>query len=143
VTAPMRKLEYFENELSASPAGREILAIVVSHIDEVTDLVNRNRTVMVAWQRNHGPRFLTSAMDSGFDEHTPVRKEIDGVTLQRLVLRMADALQQTGSRPLAATVSRYTALALDAATECESLADLFAHIRTGRLQGASLQGVSP
>lgn len=137
MTATMRKLEYFEDELSTSPAGREILAVVMSHLDEVNDLVNHNRTVMVAWQRNNGPRFLMSAMDSGFDEHTPVRKEIDGVSLQRLVLRMADALQQTGSRALAGTVSRYTALALAAAAECESLADLFSRIRTGRLQGLS------
>lgn len=131
----IRKLEYFEKELSASPKGREILDVVRSHIDEVNDLVNKNRTVMVAWQRNNGPRFLMSAMDSGFDEDTPVRKEIDGVTLQRLLLRMADALQQSGSRALAATVARYTGLALSTATECESLTDLFGRIRRGDLRG--------
>ncbi len=96
----LRKLEHFETELSASATGREILDVVRSHMDEVNELVNRNRTVMVAWQRNNGPRFLVSVMDSGFDDDTPVRKEIDGVTLQRLVLRMADALQQAGSRAL-------------------------------------------
>lgn len=127
----MRKLEYFEKELNASPTGREILDVVRSHVDEVNELVNKNRLVMVAWQRNNGPGFLVSAMDSGFDANTPVRKEIDGVTLQRLVLRMADALQQTGSRALAATVARYTGLALSAATECESLTDLFGRIRRG------------
>jgi hypothetical protein len=129
----MRKLEYFEKELNASPTGREILALVRSHMDEVTTLVNRNRTVMVAWQRNNGPRFLMSAMDSGFDANTPVQKEIDGVTLQQLVLRMADALQQAGSRPLAGTVASYTGLALNAANECTSLAELFGRIRAGEL----------
>jgi hypothetical protein len=129
----MRKLEYFEKELNASPTGREILALVRSHMDEVTTLVNRNRTVMVAWQRNNGPRFLMSAMDSGFDVNTPVQKEIDGVTLQQLVLRMADALQQAGSRPLAGTVASYTGLALKAANECTSLAELFGRIRAGEL----------
>jgi len=131
----LRKLEYFEKELSASPTGREILGVVRSHMDEVNELVNRNRTVMVAWQRNNGPRFLVSVMDSGFDDDTPVRKEIDGVTLQRLVLRMADALQQAGSRALAATVARYTSLALGAANDCDSLADLFGRIRRGDLGG--------
>jgi hypothetical protein len=130
----MRKLEYFENELSASAPGREILGVVKSHMDEVTRLVNTNRTVMVAWQRNHGPQFLLSAMDSGFDANTPVRKDIDGVTLQRLLLRMADALQQTGSRPLAAAIALYAGPALGAANECTSLADLFRRIRTGGLR---------
>jgi hypothetical protein len=135
VTATFRKLEYFEKELSASAAGREILAVVRSHVDEVNELVNRNRTVMVAWQRNQGPRFLMSAMDSGFDEHTPVVKSIDGISLHQLILRMADALQRAGSRALATTVSRYTALALDIANDCTSLADLFGRLRTSSPQG--------
>jgi hypothetical protein len=131
----LRKLEYFEKELGASPTGCEILRVVRAHMDEVNELVNRNRTVMVAWQRNNGPRFLMSAMDSGFDATTPVQKEIDGVTLQQLLLRMADALQQVGSRSLAATVASYTRLALRAANECASLAELFARIRAGDLGG--------
>ena len=131
----MRKLEYFENELNASPVGREVLGVVRLHMDEVTELVNTNRTVMVAWQRNHGPRFLMSTMDSGFDEHTPVATEIDGISLQQLVLRMADALQRTGSRPLAAAVARYTAPALEATNECTSLTGLFGRLRTSSLAG--------
>jgi Zn-dependent M16 (insulinase) family peptidase len=133
----MRKLEYFEQELGASPTGRAILGHVRGHMDEVSQLVNTNRTVMVAWQRNNGPRFLVSAMDSGFDENTPVQKEIEGVTLQRLLLRMADALQQSGSRELAATIGRFAAPVLNAANECGSLADLFRRIRTGNLAGRS------
>lgn len=133
----LRKLEYFEKELNASPTGREILDVVRAHLDEVNDLVNTNRLVMVTWQRNNGPRFLMSAMDSGFDENTSVQKEIDGVTLQRLVLRMADALQQAGSRALATTVSRYAGLALRAATDCTSVADLFGRIRRGELRGTT------
>lgn len=133
----MRKLEYFENELNASATGRSVLAVVRSHMEEVSQLVNHNRTVMVAWQRNQGPRFLASAMDSGFDEHTPVRREIDGVTLERLLLRMADALQQSGSRALAATVGRYTSPVLVAAHECDSLSDVFARIRADSLAGGT------
>ena len=124
----MHKLEYFERELNASPTGREILDVVRGHMDEVAQLVNNNRTVMVTWQRNNGPRFLLSAMDSGFDENTPVQKEFDGVTLQRLLLRMADALQQTGSRTLASTISRFAVPVMNAANECNSLADLFRRI---------------
>ena len=139
-TVPPRKLEYFEQELSASPTGREILAVVRSHMDEVNELVNRNRTVMVAWQRNKGPRFLMSVMDSGFNENSPVQKEIDGVTLPRLVLRMADALQQTGSRPLATVVAQYTSLVLKVATDCVSLAELFGRIRRGDVQLSAPSG---
>ena len=131
----MRKLEYFEDELNASASGRAILGVIRSHVDEVNHLVNHNRAVMVAWQRNHGPSFLASAMDSGFNDRTPIRKEIDGVTLERLLLRMADALQQSGSRELAATVGRYASPVLAAAWECASLSDVFAQIRAGTLAG--------
>jgi hypothetical protein len=131
----MRKLEYFEKELSASPLGREILAVARSHAEEVSRLVNTNRVVMVAWQRNHGPQFLMSAMDSGFDETTPVTKEIEGVTLQRLLLHMADALQQAGSPALKASIARYAAAVMTGADQCDSLADLFGRIRAGTLAG--------
>ncbi len=131
----MRKLEYFEDELQSSTAGREILRVVMTHMDEVTRLVSSNRTVMVAWQRNRGPQFLMSAVDSGFDATTRVRKEIDGITLQRLLLRMADALQQSGSRPLGATIARYATPVMNVAAECESLSDLFARIRAGTFAG--------
>ena len=133
----MRKLEYFEEELSASPLGREMLVVIRSHTDEVTTLINGNRAVMVAWQRNRGPSFLTSAMDSGFSEHTPVRKEIDGVSLQQLLLRMADALQQSGSRGLAVTIARYASPVMTAARECVSLSELFNRIRAGTLAGSA------
>ncbi|MEO8335393.1 MAG: hypothetical protein ABI664_10490 [bacterium] len=129
----MRKLEYFEEELNASPLGREMLGVIRSHMDEVTSLINGNRAVMIAWQRNHGPRFLTLAMDSGFDASTPVRKEIDGVRLQQLLLRMADALQQSGSRALAATIARYASPVMTAATDCDTLRGLFDRIRRGTL----------
>jgi hypothetical protein len=131
----MRKLEYFEKELNASPTGREILGVVRGHMDEVTTLVNTSRPVMVAWQRNHGPRFLMSAMDSGFTAHSKVTKEIDGVTLQRLLLRMGDALQQAGSPELTATVARFAAPVLNAADGCDSLSELFGRIREGTLAG--------
>jgi hypothetical protein len=133
----MRKLEYLEAELNTSPVGREVLDVIYSHMDEVSSLINGNRAVMVAWQRYHGPSFLVAATDGSFDDHTPVRKEIDGVSLQQLLLRMGDAFQQNGSRALAATVARYAAPVMTAARECVSLADLFGRIRTARHAGTA------
>ena len=132
----MRKLEYFEDELNASPTGREILGIVRAHMEEVTTLVNRHRAVMVTWQRFQGPRFLMSTMDSGFDADTPVAKEIDGIPLQQLLLRMADALQEAGSPGLRDAIGRCAAPALTAAAECSSVAELFVRIRRGTLPGS-------
>jgi hypothetical protein len=129
----MRKLEYFENELGSSPAGRDILGVVRSHVEEVSRLVNTNRAVMVAWQRNKGPRFLMAAMGGDFTADTPFTKEIDGVALDQLLLRMADALQQNGSPGLAAAVGRYAAPVMTAASECTSVADVFRRIRAGGL----------
>ena len=76
-------------------------------------------------------------MESGFDENTHVQKEIDGITIQQLLLRMADALQQTGSPGVVATVGRFAAPVINAADECESLADVFQRIRTGSLRARS------
>ena len=76
----IRKLEYFEDQLRVTPLGREVLDVVRTHAKEVMYLVNKNRPTMVCWQRHHGPKFIKSVVDSGFEEDVEFVKEVEGVT---------------------------------------------------------------
>ena len=116
-----RKLEYFEDQLKISSKGRAVLQILRTHAREVMYLVQKNRATMVCWQRHHGPVFIKSVIDSGFEEEVNFVKEVKGVTLETLVLHMAEVLQDNGSIELKSTIGKYAAPVLKIARVSNSL----------------------
>ena len=126
----MYRLETYEQELKATEKGREILNLIMTHIDEVTKLVNHNREVMVTWQRNKGAVFFSQFMGSGFDANTVIKKEIDGVRISSLIRRMAVVLQDYGSVSLTNTIDEYFISILAYAETFESLQQIFQKLRT-------------
>ena len=117
----MYRLETYEQELKATEKGRAILDLIITHIDEVTKLVNHNREVMVTWQRNKGAVFFSQFMASGFDTNAIIKKEIDGVQISSLIRRMAVVLQDYGSASLINTIDEYFISILEYAETFESL----------------------
>ena len=126
----MYRLETYEQELKATEKGREILNLIMTHIDEVTKLVNHNREVMVTWQRNKGAVFFSQFMGSGFDANAVIKKEIDGVRISSLIRRMAVVLQDYGSVSLINTIDEYFISILTYAETFESLQQIFQKLRT-------------
>ena len=102
-----RRLEYFEDRLNTTPRGREVLSVLERHAKEVLGLVNHHRAVMLAWNRNKGPAFIRSFMDSGFEEELPFATAIDGVTIKQLLLAMAENLMDAGSPELKKSIGQY------------------------------------
>lgn len=126
----IRKLEYFEDQLKTSPLGREVLALVRTHGEEVMYLVNKNRPAMICWQRNHGPRFIRSVVDSGFEEGVEFVKEIEGVKMEGAILQMAEVLQDHGTPELKRTIGKYTSTVMSMAKEARSLREVIAKINS-------------
>lgn len=124
----VRKLEYFEDQLKVSALGREVLAVIRAHADEVMYLVNKNRPTMVCWQRNHGPKFIKSVVDSGFKEDVEFVKEINGVTMETIILQMAEVMQDNGTPELKMTIGKFAATVIKIAREASSLRDVIARI---------------
>ena len=124
----IRKIEYFSDQLQVSPLGREVLAQVRKHSKEVMYLVNQNRPTMVCWQRNQGPKFIKSIVDSGFEEDIEFIREVNGVTLEMLMLNMAEVLQDNGSTELKQAIGNNAAMALMIARETRSLRQLISRI---------------
>ena len=125
----IRKLEYFEDQLKVSPLGREVLEVVRTHAKEVMYLVNKNRPTMVCWQRHHGPRFIKSVVDSGFEEDVEFVKEVEGVKMETLILHMAEVLQDYGTQELKMTIGKYAPTVLLMARETNSLRDVLGRLR--------------
>ncbi|HEX6225538.1 MAG TPA: hypothetical protein VFZ52_14070 [Chryseolinea sp.] len=125
----IRKLEYFEDQLKVSPLGREVLDVVRTHSQEVMYLVNKNRPTMVCWQRHHGPKFIKSVVDSGFEEDIDFVKEVDGIKMETLILHMAEVLQDYGTPELKVSIGKYAPTVLLIARETRSLREVLSRIK--------------
>lgn len=126
----MYRLERYEHELKSTPKGKEILELIMRHVEEVSTLINHNRAVMVTWQRNKGATFFSQFMASGFDETIPFKKEVDGILLASLVRRMASVLQDHGSVSLVNAIDANLVPVLTYAETTDSLQQLFQKLRT-------------
>lgn len=124
-----RKLEYFEDQLRESPLGREVLAVVRKHGDEVMYLINKNRATMICWQRNKGPLFIRSVVDSGFEDNVEFIRETNGISIETVILQMAEVLQDNGSPELKRSVAKYTLPVLQMARECHSLKQVMERVK--------------
>ena len=128
-----RKIEYFQDLLCQSPMGRQVLALIRQHSKEVMYMVNKNRPTMVAWQRLQGPRFIQSFVNSGFEQDTPFVREVNGITLEQLLLQMAEVLQDNGSLELRQTIGRHTHKVIGIARETTSLHQLIHRIHNTQI----------
>ncbi len=97
----------FRQRLNQAPQGAEIFKLIESHATEVVHLVNHNRRVISAWHRNKGPVFLSNTIASAHDAQHVIPREVDGVTRDSLLHRMANALTGEGSCQLRADIERY------------------------------------
>jgi hypothetical protein len=85
--------------------GRRLGIEVRRHVEEVIGLVNHHRAVMVAWQRFQGPSFLAQWMNGVRHPAVPVPREIAGVTMESLLLRMGTVLKDYGSPQLRQSIN--------------------------------------
>ena len=92
------RLDEAENEIRATPLGREYADVVRRHLQEGFTLVNKNRRVATVWRRSGGPEILDglALMIQFRNERLPA--EINGKPLseclsriQRIVTRYASA----------------------------------------------------
>ena len=125
----MYRLEVLEEQLVATPLGRQIRDVFEEHVEEVMMLINHNRRVTVVWHRNLGPEFITHAVRSGVEKDFEVPREIKGVHLTTLLRRMAAVLQENGSPGLARAIGNYSVLVLNWAQRCNSLHQVFDEIK--------------
>jgi hypothetical protein len=96
-----------QRRMEETPFGREVGAQVRIHLPEAIDLVNHHRAVMVAWQRVQGPSFLAQWMNGVRNPTNVVPKEINGVTMNSALLRLAAVLKEYGSPSLQQAIDSY------------------------------------
>jgi hypothetical protein len=82
-------------------AGRKWWELVQRHQTEVMQLVNNNRATMTAWNRYHGPSFVSHYLKTIKDNGYLAPHEINGIRVENLLVAMATVLQDEGNPALA------------------------------------------
>jgi hypothetical protein len=114
VTArPNTVLTRLESRLKESQQGLKLLNTVHENFGEVLDLINDNREVKVAWNRYQGPAFVGHVVKKMQEPLHPFPDQVDGYSLQNLLIKMSDVLERNGSRRLAQAVEEYATVAFD------------------------------
>lgn len=123
-----KRLERYAGALQRTEAGRELLAAVHENWKECVRLVNEQRECMVAWLRMKGPDFIS--LDRDLDPAAPylIRKEIDGIRLEEMLVKMEQLFRQHGSEALRRAFDRHGETVLESARTCGSMEEIVATI---------------
>lgn len=87
--------------------GAEIYQQILDHRQEVIALVNHRRPVTVAWHRSQGPTFLAHFVNNARDPLHLIPFEVEGITRDQMIRRMAEILTQHGSEALQQVIQSY------------------------------------
>jgi hypothetical protein len=96
-----------QEEILATPAGREYADAVTQHAGEVQSLINTNRRVAAVWRRNGGPQIIQAALNMLQNRSQVFPFEIDGQPLADCVARIQKALLRHSSPGLEAGLRKY------------------------------------
>lgn len=95
-----QRVAALSDQLSVTSTGRAHVGIIRQNLREVNRLVNKNRRVGVAWQRNGGPIIMQRFLAALRDPDCPLPTEIMGETWQERLKRIAEAVRPHASEGL-------------------------------------------
>jgi hypothetical protein len=102
-----KRLDEAENEIRATPLGREYAEVVRRHLQEGFTLVNKNRRVATVWRRSGGPEILDglARMIQFRNERLPA--EINGKPLSECLSRIQRIVTRYASAAFLEDLNRY------------------------------------
>ncbi len=132
---PWIRIDEVEREIASTPSGRACVEMVRRHGGEAIALVNKNRRVGVAWQRNGGPLIVKGLLHAIQDAASPIPPLVMGKPLQDSIEAIGSAFRAHGSPALVADLERLERIvaSLDFAgkTYADVLAQLGSQVESG------------
>jgi hypothetical protein len=96
-----------QNELLATEPGRKYAELARTHRPEVQTLIDTNRRVAVAWQRNGGPLFYQLALNAVQHPDVAIPRDLNGRPLDACITNILQALDEHGSESLCADIAKF------------------------------------
>ena len=95
--------------------------LVQRHQDEVMRLIRNNRPTTTAWNRYHGPSFVSHYLKTVKDNGYLAPEQINDIRVENLLLGMAAVLQDQGSAPLSDSIWRNYLQIIECAKDCRTV----------------------
>jgi len=96
-----------QQEIVATPAGKEYADAITQHAGEVQRIINTNRRVAAVWQRSGGPQIIQAALNVAQNRTQAFPAEIEGKPLTDCVAKIVKTLTRYASPALAASLGKY------------------------------------
>lgn len=95
-----------EQEIAATPVGREYAEVFRRNLPEALDLVNHNRRVATVWHRSGGPELLNAVLRALRFDDEPLPREINGRPLGDCIAQLKKILLRYASPDFAGDIAR-------------------------------------
>lgn len=104
-----QRLAQYGEQLKRTEHGKAIWEAFAQHIPEGTDLINKQRECMVAWQRYKGCAFVSLTKDSDPKAQAPypLARAIDGVALEDMITKIMEVFKKNGSQSLKDAIAKH------------------------------------
>ena len=96
-----------QDELLATEPGRRYAELTRAHRPEVQALIDTNRRVAVAWQRNGGPLLFQLALNAVQHPETAIPRELNGRPLDACITNILQKLDEHGSAALRSDIAKF------------------------------------
>lgn len=115
--------------LQTSKEGRVMLRAIKRHQQEVIDLINHNRKVLVPWRRMYGPAAVAHLTRMARIPGAEIPRDVKGVPLQTLLINTSLLLEENGSSSLATAIRKYRLSIINAFDRFTTFDELYTFLR--------------
>jgi hypothetical protein len=141
--AELRRLQEVLVAFRSTEKGRQLHDIFGQVRREIGYLVRNCRPVKIAWHRSQGPQYLSHVQRHFRGATDSVPHELNGVSRDRLLVRMDGALRKHGSIPLRAALEKYGTDLIRLLSRGESVDDWIRYMRNDEVTLAGSSAVTP
>jgi hypothetical protein len=126
-----RRMRVLLDELHTTRKGRALHRLFGDLRREAGYLVRNHKLVKVAWHRYKGPAFMAHVLNHLKGNSATVPREVDGVSAELFLTRMAEVLAAYGSNPMREAIEQHAdeARAMLAGGEIRTAADCIAWLK--------------
>jgi hypothetical protein len=121
-------LRRVERTLRQTEQGHAVLNVVQEFRFEVMQLIQQRRAVGVIWQRRQGPAFLAALFRSLKEPNYRIPRQIEGVSIQSLLMNMATVLEEYGSPRLGAAIEQHALDILEAVEKQDTVQGMLSQL---------------
>ena len=119
--SPQRMNMDLRSRMLETEKGKLLVNLFELYQHEVLKLINNNRPVKVAWHRLQGPTFTAHIAKSYRDKDYIIPQAINNITLQELLIKMAQVIKTSCSESLREAIDKHALMLINDTYQVKTL----------------------